>query len=545
MDLFRRCCFVVVAVLAFASDVFGDGVYIPERAVRKIPEIPAQRAVLAWKDGQETLVISSALDSESQKLGWIIPLPSVPTTIEKQSPGALKTLNFCIQPEITHDLHLRTVAAIVVAFVGNLVVATWLFKREKMLSLLVLLTIVFVLYSLMLPASGSATVAKAANVQVEKSVSVGAYDIRVLKPAKPDDLNAWLADNGFSALPAAADRTVADYISNGWVFATIKLTRAESGSNAPHPIKMTFSSKEPVYPLKLTSLAGGSTAFEIFVIADDRAACHLLKEEFCERFTAEKWTRNDEDFYEAGTYFKDETPRLQIGHPAICSLMWNDCILTKFAGTIDADKMTSDIQFGWTPFKPYRQHFYTTQGAKAFALLVFICFLGGCLAVSMVVCKELIVQPRGLWRYLGRVLLPAAVFVAVLAVGVFASLPKLDASEVVVGNAWRQQMSPWSVLGSFERALEDRPDILQGSENAIAERLLKYVSGPGRQPAMTNQLTGTELIVEDSPGNFTVEKSPEKVIIRVYDASGRAMVVQQPKTVRNKQGRAGQGGSEK
>ena len=30
---------------------FGDGCYIPERAFRKFPEIPAQRAVLAWKDG--------------------------------------------------------------------------------------------------------------------------------------------------------------------------------------------------------------------------------------------------------------------------------------------------------------------------------------------------------------------------------------------------------------------------------------------------------------------------------------------------------------
>ena len=73
MNVLRRSCFVV-AVLAFASDVFGDGCYIPERAVES-PEIPAQRAVLAWKNGQETLVISSALDSESQKLGWIIPLP--------------------------------------------------------------------------------------------------------------------------------------------------------------------------------------------------------------------------------------------------------------------------------------------------------------------------------------------------------------------------------------------------------------------------------------------------------------------------------------
>ena len=85
--------------------------------------------------------------------------------------------------------------------------------------------------------------------------------------------------------------------------------------------------------------------------------------------------------------------------------------------------------------------------------------------------------------------------------------------------------------------------MLQDSENEIAERLLKYVSGPGGQAAMTNQMTGTEIIVEDSPGNFTVEKSGENVIIRVYDASGRAMVLRQPKN-RARQAEQGRAGGE-
>ena len=65
----------VVAMLLSASVALADGCYIPKRAVRKFPEIPAQRAVLSWAHGVETLVISSALDSEAQKLGWIIPIP--------------------------------------------------------------------------------------------------------------------------------------------------------------------------------------------------------------------------------------------------------------------------------------------------------------------------------------------------------------------------------------------------------------------------------------------------------------------------------------
>ncbi len=89
----RLQCLVVIGFLLSASAAFGDGCYVPERAVRKIPEIAAQRALLSWKDGVETLVISSALNSEAQTLGWIIPVPAVPTTVEKATPGSLKTWN--------------------------------------------------------------------------------------------------------------------------------------------------------------------------------------------------------------------------------------------------------------------------------------------------------------------------------------------------------------------------------------------------------------------------------------------------------------------
>src|SRR5882724_4380582 len=82
---------------------WADGCYFPQKATLKMPEITAQRAVLRWKNGTETLLISSALNSESQKLGWIIPLPAVPSKIEKADPGALKTLAMLTQPKIIHD----------------------------------------------------------------------------------------------------------------------------------------------------------------------------------------------------------------------------------------------------------------------------------------------------------------------------------------------------------------------------------------------------------------------------------------------------------
>ena len=221
----------VLVAVAFASFARGDGCYIPERAVRKFPEIPAQRAVLSWKDGQETLLISSALDSESQKLGWIIPLPAAPNSIEKQSPGGLKTLDFCIQPEITHDLHPQVVFAIYAFFVANLALATLLFKKNPLEFLLLELFLFGVVPALMLPALGAGVTSttKAGKTELERTATVGSYQISILTPEKPDVLNAWLAKSGFSVLPSVADPIVADYILNGWVFAAIRLTSNRIG----------------------------------------------------------------------------------------------------------------------------------------------------------------------------------------------------------------------------------------------------------------------------------------------------------------------------
>ena len=158
----------------------------------------------------------------------------------------------------------------------------------------VVLLLLFLLASLLSPALGTAgagAVTKAAGVQVEKTATVGSYTISILRPSRPDGLDGWLAENGFAALPEAAGPIIADYVSQGWVFAAIKLTRGEAGANVPHPVKLAFASKEAVYPMKLTAIAGGKPGFELFVIGDDRASCDTLQEEFCDRFSE---TANEE-----------------------------------------------------------------------------------------------------------------------------------------------------------------------------------------------------------------------------------------------------------
>ena len=156
----------VIAILLWTSVAWGDGCYIPEQAVRKLPKITDQYALLSWKAGVETLIISSALDSEAQKLGWIIPVPSVPETIEKATPGTLKTLDFCcLQPLITHDLWRELRATIVAVLLGNLLAAVSLFKPRQFGCVLALLLFLFFLRSFVIvPLGGTEAVPVAIKV---------------------------------------------------------------------------------------------------------------------------------------------------------------------------------------------------------------------------------------------------------------------------------------------------------------------------------------------------------------------------------------------
>ena len=515
----RLWCLGIVAFLVSGSVALGDGCYFPQRTVRKIPDIVAQRAVLSWKDGKETLVISSALDSEAQQLGWIIPVPAVPETIEKATPGSLKTLEFCIQPRITHDLFPAVQSMIVVMLIGNALIGTLLFRRRYFGCLAISVLFFFLLIRLMLPAgmSGSASAAKSSGVQVEKTATVGSYAISILRPSQPDGLDSWLAENGFAALPEAAGPIVADYASRGWVFAAIKLTRSESGANVPHPIKLAFASKEPIYPMKLTALAGGSPAFEVFVIGNDRASCGILPEEFCDRFSQE--TRYGDDPGEMQSWFSGQTTSCSVGHSAICSLMWDGCVLTKLAGKVDAAKMTDDIQFAWAPFKSHQDHYFTQSGAWSVAAIVFVMLIGVGNILSMWDYARGFIQPREFAWYCVSRLLPLSVFACLIAGAVFASLPKLDNADIQVSR-WREYRLH-SMGASCQALLDEHPDLLKRPEPEIAACLLKSLQDLAREDLpMKNPLTGGELTMEDSPGNFTIEKKMDRVVLRMYTGDG-------------------------
>ena len=144
----------ILGVLASASCAWADGLFLPEKTVEKTPAIPVERAVISWKDGVETLILASSADSDSQKLGWLIPIPAAPQKIEPQTPGGLKTLVSCIQPQITNDLGWELIGVIAVAFGGNAFLAILMFKRQWLAGFLPAAIVVILLAGVLSPMLG-------------------------------------------------------------------------------------------------------------------------------------------------------------------------------------------------------------------------------------------------------------------------------------------------------------------------------------------------------------------------------------------------------
>ncbi len=518
----RRKCLIGLWCFLVAGHPHGwaDGVYLPQQAALKMPEITAQRAALRWKDGSETLLISSALDSESQKLGWIIPLPAAPSKIEKADPGGLKTLAMLTQPKIIHDL--SRVRALVMAgmVVLVLITATGVFRPDRLPDLLQVIGLLIVL-GLLFPflfsarLGGSSTTA-ARSALVEKTARVGSYDIAILRPATFEKLAAWLAEQGCAKLPAAGAPTVTDYIKAGWVFAAIRLVRDEAGENAPHPIRIEFTTPDPVYPLRLTALAGSSLPVELYVVADTRASVAGLPVRFCDRFETDR------------RGCRSATTGVRIGHPEITALMWPGCVVTKTAARLTPASMRNDLKIRPAGFAPCREQRFSPRGARSVSSMAFAVCFGMFLTGSMILWRGRLRETGGTIWYLRARCLPALVVSAGIAALAYAVVPKVPTHRLIVGRPTRGHVVV--ALNLLERVVTNHPSLLDLDATqlgAAALNKLNELYPPERRPII-NPYTGAELTIESTPGNLTIEKAGDKIVARVYDEAGYPDVVELP-----------------
>ncbi len=489
------------------GNAHADGVYIPERAYKKPPAIPSQRAILKYRDGVETLVIESSLDAEGQAFGWIIPVPSEPSDFRKVSPGLLKTFSNSIQPRIIHDLglyhskgngHFWFVAIVTIfAFFAIAFRLRWIF-------LPIAFTISLLLASLFLSAHKGleyeGDVGKIHGVDVKKVVRVGSYKLTVLKAKSAKVLDAWLNENGFAEIPADAQPIVSEYVEDEWHFVVVKLNREGSGFSTPHPLEITFPAKKAVYPLKLTAFADSQVSLELFVCSDMAARINGLTLDYCDR-------------HEIYPGYQGITFQKKIAHPEAKDFLWHNCVVTRLSGNMNPEDMGNDLLVDFKQFKPYQRRLYSEQGATQTGInaVMWIWSLG--LILGIAVMKERIRARGGRFYAFRCIVLPLLAICLLTWCVIYTALPKVEVTTTRGGYS-RSHHHLLTRVASL--LVAEHPAILDTDASTIAQYLVEGFE----KEKMKNPFTGAAIQVEDSPGNFTIIKGPNGVVIQAFGYDG-------------------------
>ena len=553
-----RCAAMFGVALMAAQASWGDGFFAKSFTAKALPTIPSQRALLAYRDGTERLVIESSLWGEGEEFGWIIPVPAKPTAFEKTSPGLIKTLSLVLQPRIikahrAKGMRAYAMALAVVLACWALVTLLWRARAWYWPVITLLLALcAWVLLFFSMPLYRHASIygrgTDLIHGPLEETARVGSYDLAVLNASDAQELDTWLTGNGFSALPPEGTAIVDDYIASGWRFVAAKLHReGGDGATRPHPLAITFPIDKPVYPMRLTALPGSDVYLELFVIADGAATQDQLTLELADQFAPFEGFFIGEGY--SGTDYLEEKPKgyqgstyhlAQIGHPDALTTLWDGCTVSKLAGTLTPAQMASDLAVDLGSARPHRATYYAKDAAghaaSATALLVWsAAVVAGILLIHLALRKGS--RVRFCTVALLAIVLPTTVAAVVVQKRVHASLLQVNVQPSPPIDHMNLSDSAKLVSKCYDRF-----------EGMSPRQIRQVVADHFTYGRYRNPFTREWVAIEDSPGNIQVFEDERGVVLRMFGLFGNPSDVvvksSQPTSEEEKQRRREHGNRE-
>lgn len=352
----RVILLAAVFVACFPCGALADGKFytVPEKVP---PDLPYQRALIAYDGGRELLILQSKFEGEAKNFGWIVPLPAVPelASMEKEHCKVLfNTLGSYYGQQVYHVkgevLMLLFLAVIVTLFA----IRIWRWLRgkkaqidvslKKASSFLVIIWLFLFLAFIAVP--GMET-----TVEIVRAQQVGIYDVKVIKAESGEDIIAWLNEHGYRFNDK--DREVFEsYVKRGWCFVTarVDLERAEkegfsSEEGLVNPLVMLFESEKTVYPLALTGTIGSEVEVLLYVFGSHKVA------DASGRFPVRYAGETDMEYLK----------RYMVFQPEDFHEKWDfkQNYLTKLKARLTPEQMNEDLVLEKAPDnEPYREHVY-------------------------------------------------------------------------------------------------------------------------------------------------------------------------------------------
>lgn len=530
---------LILVVLLGAHGAWADGGYIPQPAYPALPSIPVQRAMVTWRNGQETLVVESSFQTPSPHVAWIVPLPAEPTKLGVGDPAMLRSLSMSLRPAITHDLVRLSMVSIGVLMWSLILISGLRRRSDGRLSVsatsgiaALLLLALFLLFAVSLSSLGGSAGSAAPQMLVGTSQRVGNYDVTVLRPRDATDVSAWLTAASLSPLPGQADAVVNDYIARRWCFLVARLGHDGDGPATPHPLVATFPAATPVYPMKLTGINGKPTRVELIAVADQQLVCgggtssNSFDCTVADRFgykPSEEWpTQENTPVIEVGSFYHSEQTGLTIGNPDVSDLLWDRCVVTKLVADLSPQQMAQDVQLSPRALAPYRQRRFSQRASAEIALsiiLLGLTVLAWWIGIRTVSTAR---QTKGNWTA-AAVVLTSSVALAGVTYWLIPTVPVVSGTEV---NA---TIGPIRNVRRLDTAIQAVQHGTLHADATVAQLVDLVTRSKGVQKDDDlNPLTGRPRTYERLPGEYTIRTAGGKTFYCSYDADGREYRVELP-----------------
>ena len=472
---------VVLLLLVLVRGAFADG-KMWLTSTGEMPDMPSQRAFLSWQNGVETLIVESDFSGKAGEYTWLIPVPSKPDKIEALEPGALETLQTLMPIRLGRaDGSLTWVLAL--AFIGGLVALNSRKRARSMSSwaveVLTIGAILFILTAILFPVFASAGSKGGAE-------TVGSFSVTVLG-----------GEGQFSTeipkdVPAKLRPTLDLYIKEGWSVVAAQLKRTEDGLATPHPLKITFRSKEPVYPMRLTGVDEDRLHLDLFVLGRSPVGHRSLH-----RFGATQTYGDAKD----GLW-------KPVSHPDLVTMFVEGLWLCRLSGVLDPDDMQTDLRLSWESPLEYAHRFETALDREDAAWIAAHWVLG-IASLAMVILGAFGFKSQA-WSGWARPLLWSLAIGVAVAAWQVVPVPKYERNRSLTA----QRVFDRSHSKAVEKAVEYARSAKTGDE---AEALfLRNLKDNGALPRRA------------VPGGFTLKRVGDKLEIAAYDWLAKRTVYMLP-----------------
>ncbi len=241
----RQALALLICLLGLVAAGWADGGMFPQLAGSA--ESADQRAIVAFDDGHQTLILQTAYEGDRTEFAWVIPVPDL------LGSGDIST----VSADIFQDLYVLTEPSAYGYYGYNA--------------------------QFLVGCSSGSQPDEFRTVKVWDTLQVDDYEVAILSAGQSADLSDWLAANGY-AFPDGHGNELDYYVDKSWFFVAVKMNPAverppsmggDYGEETQEmkPLALSFDTAEPVYPLRISAVSSkDEVEVLVYVIGRHRMA---------------------------------------------------------------------------------------------------------------------------------------------------------------------------------------------------------------------------------------------------------------------------------